>query len=91
MVTENKVSKHPKRSCSNSSYKKRNFARFSVLILLSVGMVTYSLFLRWQKNEEYNQALEWFNDGLYEDARESFESFGNYEDSFTYLSVYRLY
>jgi len=86
MMTKSKKSKQVKRPSSDYNYKRRMLMRVSLLILLLVGMVMYSLLLRWQINKNYNQAVVLFNEGLYEDARKSFDSFGNYEESFSYLS-----
>lgn len=62
------------------------FLRFSTLILLVVGIVIYALYIRYQRNQAYKDAVKLFDSKSYEAASEAFDRLGNYKDSFTYLS-----
>lgn len=69
-----------------NNFKKNISFRYIFVGLITIWMITCSFLLKWQNDKKYNNAIELFNAGFYNEAKESFDSFGNYEDSFFYLS-----
>lgn len=58
---------------------------FIVLSLVFIFAYTYALYLKNQRHAAYNNAIDLFEEGYYEEAKDAFNSIGNYEDSLGYF------
>lgn len=86
MVIKNKKGKRKCFSFFYSKLKKIISIRYAFLYMVAALIIICSIFLRWQNDRNYNNAIELFEAGSYEEAKESFDNLGNYKNSFSYLS-----